>query len=260
LRLWYLLLIYVLCHIFFIAKKTKKILTVWQKPRIVTKFRSVTFFDILKCHKMSHAFEFLVHNLNGFYYWKQYFRTLAWGSIGSNPFWFELTSFRSESNRGPANYPNLLSSALFSTELWWRMHHGRSFRTLLIQSYIYLLRLDFARNTSNNLLVEITELIIALQQALAISTWTKNQEVLMLALRLLSCFSICQAAWRKWGERPWVQLKVCHLAVCFCAISLSGSCLCQTDWPWASWWHPWWYGPSWHLVLLKVTRTYQGVK
>ena len=56
---------------------------------------------------------------------------LAGGSIGSNPHWFELTGFRPESNRGPADNPNLLSSVLFSTELWWRIHHRRSFRTLL---------------------------------------------------------------------------------------------------------------------------------
>ena len=57
-------------------------------------------------------------------------RTLAWGSICSNPFWFEFTGVRPESNRGPADNPNLSSDELFSTELWWRMHHRRSFRTL----------------------------------------------------------------------------------------------------------------------------------
>jgi len=30
--------------------------------------------------------------------------------------------------------PNLLSSALFSTELWWRMNHRRSFRTFRLKS------------------------------------------------------------------------------------------------------------------------------
>jgi len=65
-----------------------------------------------------------------FYDWKQKFTTLAWGSICSNPFWFELTGFWPELNWGPADNPNFLSPALFSTQLWWRMHHRRSFRTL----------------------------------------------------------------------------------------------------------------------------------
>jgi len=42
----------------------------------------------------------------GFYCWKQLFRTLAWGSICSNPYWFELTGFRPESKRGTADNPN----------------------------------------------------------------------------------------------------------------------------------------------------------
>ena len=66
----------------------------------------------------------------GFYYWKQWFRTLAWGSVCSNPYWFEFTGFLPESNWGPADNPNLSSPTLFSTELWWRIHHQRSFRTL----------------------------------------------------------------------------------------------------------------------------------
>ena len=33
-----------------------------------------------------------------------------------------ITGFRPESNRGPADNPNLLSPALFSTELWRQMH------------------------------------------------------------------------------------------------------------------------------------------
>jgi len=41
-------------------------------------------------------------DLNCFYYWIQYFRTLTWGSICSNPCESELTCFRPESNRGPA--------------------------------------------------------------------------------------------------------------------------------------------------------------
>jgi len=41
----------------------------------------------------------------GFYYWKQQFRILAWGSICSNPYWFKLMGFRPESNRGPADNP-----------------------------------------------------------------------------------------------------------------------------------------------------------
>jgi len=36
-----------------------------------------------------------------------------------------LRGFRPKSNWGPANNPNLLSSTLFSAELWWRMHHRR---------------------------------------------------------------------------------------------------------------------------------------
>jgi len=66
----------------------------------------------------------------GFYYWKQSFWNPACGSIGSNPYWFELTGFRPESNQGPADNPNLISPALFFIELWWPMHHWRSFRTL----------------------------------------------------------------------------------------------------------------------------------
>jgi len=75
----------------------------------------------------------------GFYCWKQYFSTLAWGYFGSNPYLFELTGFRPESNRGPADDPNLSSPTLFSTELWWRMHHRRSFRTLSIISILTVL-------------------------------------------------------------------------------------------------------------------------
>ena len=67
----------------------------------------------------------------GLYYWKQYFRARAWGSICSNPYSFELTGFRPESNRGPADNPNLYR-ALLHWELWWQIHHRRSFRTLFI--------------------------------------------------------------------------------------------------------------------------------
>ena len=41
-----------------------------------------------------------------------------------------MTGFWPESNRGTADNPNLLSPALFSVELWWQMHHRKSFRTL----------------------------------------------------------------------------------------------------------------------------------
>jgi len=50
----------------------------------------------------------------------------------SNPCWLELTGFRPESKRGPADNLNLLSPALFSTELWWLMHHQKSRQTLLL--------------------------------------------------------------------------------------------------------------------------------
>ena len=68
----------------------------------------------------------------GFYYWKQKFRTLAWRSIGSNANWFELTGFGLESNlAGDLRITQICWVLFFSTELWWRMLHRRSFRTLL---------------------------------------------------------------------------------------------------------------------------------
>jgi len=48
----------------------------------------------------------------------------------SNPGESELTYFRPESNRGSYGLLNFLSAALSTTELWWRMDHGKSFRTL----------------------------------------------------------------------------------------------------------------------------------
>ena len=48
----------------------------------------------------------------------------------SNPCESELTCFRPESNRGPYGLLNFLSSALSTTELWWRMNHRKFFRTL----------------------------------------------------------------------------------------------------------------------------------
>jgi len=63
------------------------------------------------------------------------------GLFISNPYWFKLTGFRPESKRGHAANPNLLSPALFSTELWWQMHHRRSCRTLILMfafKYAYI--------------------------------------------------------------------------------------------------------------------------
>jgi len=50
----------------------------------------------------------------------------------SNPCESELTCFRPESNREPYGLLNLLSAALSTTELWWRMTHRKSFRTLFL--------------------------------------------------------------------------------------------------------------------------------
>jgi len=47
------------------CKKLEKIRTMWQKSRIVTKFKSVKlwhFENVAKCHKMSHAFKSLVQH------------------------------------------------------------------------------------------------------------------------------------------------------------------------------------------------------
>jgi len=66
---------------------------------------------------------------NCLYYWKQ-FKILDWGSMCSNPCESELTCFRPELNRGPCGLLNFLSAALSTTELWWRMTHRKSFRTL----------------------------------------------------------------------------------------------------------------------------------
>jgi len=41
-----------------------------------------------------------------------------------------VTCFRPESNRGPYGLLHFLSAALSTTELWWRMNHRKSFRTL----------------------------------------------------------------------------------------------------------------------------------
>ena len=41
-----------------------------------------------------------------------------------------MTCFRPESNRGPYGLLTFLSAALSTTELWWRMNHRKSFRTL----------------------------------------------------------------------------------------------------------------------------------
>ena len=49
----------------------------------------------------------------------------------SNPCESEVTCFRPESNRGPYGLLNLLCAALSTTELWWRINHRKSFRTLL---------------------------------------------------------------------------------------------------------------------------------
>jgi len=42
----------------------------------------------------------------------------------------EVTCFRPESNWGPYGLLNFLSAALSTTELWWRINHQKSFRTL----------------------------------------------------------------------------------------------------------------------------------
>ena len=53
--MWYLWLLYVLCDILGFATKTQKIRTVWQKARIVTKFKSVKLWhfgisqNVTKC-------------------------------------------------------------------------------------------------------------------------------------------------------------------------------------------------------------------
>jgi len=49
----------------------------------------------------------------------------------SNPCESEVTCFRPESNRGPYGLLNFLCAALSTTELWWRINHRKSFRTLL---------------------------------------------------------------------------------------------------------------------------------
>jgi len=49
----------------------------------------------------------------------------------SDPCESELTCFLPESNLGPYGLLNFLSAALSTTELWWRMNHRKSFRTLL---------------------------------------------------------------------------------------------------------------------------------
>jgi len=47
----------------------------------------------------------------------------------SNPCESEVTCFRPESNLGPYGLLTVLSAALSTTELWWRMNHRKSFRT-----------------------------------------------------------------------------------------------------------------------------------
>jgi len=51
----------------------------------------------------------------------------------SNPCEWELTCFRPESNRGPYRLLIFLCAALSTTELWWRMNHRKSFRTLFVK-------------------------------------------------------------------------------------------------------------------------------
>jgi len=84
--------------------------------------KSFEYFYTLSCH--------CGFDLNCFNYWKQQFRTLDWGSMYSNPCESKLTCLRPESNREPYELQNFLSAALSTTELWWRMNHRRSFRTL----------------------------------------------------------------------------------------------------------------------------------
>ena len=86
---------------------------------------------------LHHPYNGVVHSspenpfdLYCFYYWKQEFKTLDWGSVFSNPCESELTCFRPESTRRPYGLPNFLNAALSTTELWWRMNHRKSFRTL----------------------------------------------------------------------------------------------------------------------------------
>jgi len=71
-----------------------------------------------------------INDLICFYYWKQWFRTLDWGSMCSNPCGSVVTCFRPESNRGPYGLLNFLCAALSTTELWWRINHRTSFGTL----------------------------------------------------------------------------------------------------------------------------------
>ena len=56
----------------------------------------------------------------------------------SNSCEFEVTCFRPESNLGPYGLLHFLSAALSTTELWWRMNHRRSFRTLLKSTKLLL--------------------------------------------------------------------------------------------------------------------------
>jgi len=89
---------------------------------------STQSLQITRQRGSTYVYEF---NCSCFYYWKQYFRTLDWGSMCSNPCESEVTCFRPESNRGPYGLLFFLSAALSTTELWWQMNHRKSFRTLL---------------------------------------------------------------------------------------------------------------------------------
>jgi len=64
----------------------------------------------------------------------------------SNPCESEVTCFRPESNRGPYGLLTFLSAALSTTELWWRMNHRQSFRTLSLKNvYIFWNRRSLSR-------------------------------------------------------------------------------------------------------------------
>ena len=67
----------------------------------------------------------------------------------SNPCESEVTCFRPESNRGPYGVLNFLCAALSTTELWWRINHRKSLRTLLFFLH-RLLQFRFIENSIKN--------------------------------------------------------------------------------------------------------------
>ena len=75
---------------------------------------------------------FVWFDLICFYYWKQQFRILNWGSMWSNLCETEVSCFRPESNRAHYGLLIFLCAALSTTELRWQINHRQSLRTLLI--------------------------------------------------------------------------------------------------------------------------------